>query len=852
LEEAGFECIAFNELNEDAADSFKANFPNATPFVGSIEKELTDAAMQRILDDPRIVGSIDLVCGGPPCQGFSGIGHRRTHEVEKRDIPTNHLFHEMIRVIKRLNPKAFLFENVQGILSGKWTSKGENGEIFWDVWKGFAEIEGYVIQPGVVRGYRFGVPQNRPRVMIVGVRKELLRGKGVIPRLAIPDKKNRHKLTLAELDNRGGLLPRRNKIDAPDLIDVIGDLDFEGWTEDNPHYPTPKSEQSEFAKEMREKVPKDDEVRDHKFSNHSKRIVKKFQYMIDNPGKKLPKKWQTKKFNQRVTPEKWGRGVKPWITVTSLPDDYVHYARPRSFSVREWARIQTFPDHHVFHGKRTTGGHRRAGNPSEGNWERDLPIYTQIGNAVPPKMAEHIGKHLKEMIGPIKKAIHTPLGREYEQTRRITSSLPIDDYVTIRITRRAGGFGGASGGDSDAPKHLQQFLKRWNIVDYDDLGKGKENGKEVSASLITKRNGIQETKVGFNRTKERGRDRRFWPKMPFKKSLTGNRDFNGDLLIFMVSNGDPILALAGDIDTDVLSRLSSDMGISETDSALIELVYLIVDIHEAGWIDSVSVDKGTEPADRDVGMTLERECSIIPNASVDPDWKGKVEIKSSAQRRKHLDNIISVVPGRGVASKSRKGNWEDGMSEIEICREFGKPDQKGRRYGLKNNIRAGHMNTHQLMIEIDREESELRIIGESKEGKEKLASTYDFERMRAALENKHPCTVWATAEKSEDQRKFRYTKITITKKPVFENVLSLIEQGSVIFDYKMAWDGKSPNLNSGASKGHGPCFRNDSKSREIMFMHTSPEINLDELAELRNSDSEAFRKHVLRLITRLH
>ena len=460
-------------------------------------------------------------------------------------------------------------------------------------------------------------------------------------------------------------------------------------------------------------------------------------------------------------------------------------------------------------------------------------------------MAEHIGEHLKKLIGRKKMAIHTPMGCEYEQTRRITSSLPIDDYVTVRITRRAGGRDGASGGDSDAPMHLQQFLKRWNIVDYDDLGKGKENGKEVSAILITEKNGIQETNVGFNRTRGRGRDRRFWPKMPFKKSLTGNRDFNGDLLIFLVSNGDLILALAGDIDTDDLSRLSSDMGISETDLALIELVDLIVDVHEVGWIDSVSVNKGTKPADKDVGMTLERECSITPNASADPDWKGKVEIKSSAQRRKRLENIISVVPGRGVASKSRKGNWEDGMSDIEICREFGKPDRKGRRYGLKNDIRAGHMNTHQLMIQIDREKSELKIIGEGKEGEQKLASTYDFVRMRAALENKHPCTVWATAEKSADQRKFRYTSFCITKQPLFENVLSLIDQGSVIFDYRMAWDGKSPNLNSGASKGHGPCFRSDSASREIMFMHSSPEVNLDELAELRKTDSEAYRKHVL-------
>ena len=91
--------------------------------------------------------------------------------------------------------------------------------------------------------------------------------------------------------------------------------------------------------------------------------------------------WQTKKFAQRVLPERWpSKG--PTITATSLPDDYVHYELPRILTVREWARLQMFPDHYEFSGKRTTGGRRRAGNPEDNDWSRDLPKYTQIGNAV--------------------------------------------------------------------------------------------------------------------------------------------------------------------------------------------------------------------------------------------------------------------------------------------------------------------------------------------------------------------------------------------------------------------------------------------------------------------------------------
>ena len=81
---------------------------------------------------------------------------------------------------------------------------------------------------------------------------------------------------------------------------------------------------------------------------------------------------RTKKFNQKPLPARWEK--HPTMTVTSLPDDYVHYSRPRTFSVREWARLQTF-DKHIFCGKRTTGGDRRAGNPSEGNWERENALW---------------------------------------------------------------------------------------------------------------------------------------------------------------------------------------------------------------------------------------------------------------------------------------------------------------------------------------------------------------------------------------------------------------------------------------------------------------------------------------------
>jgi DNA (cytosine-5)-methyltransferase 1 len=129
--------------------------------------------------------------------------------------------------------------------------------------------------------------------------------------------------------------------------------------------------------------------------------------MIDNSVsniRDLPEDMRTKKFSQKLLPADWGEG-SPTITCCSNSDDYVHYSMPRALSVREWARLQTFPDHHLFSGPRTTGGVRRAGNPDEGVWDREVPKYTQIGNAVPPMLAKAIGERV---IGIINNTVQSP------------------------------------------------------------------------------------------------------------------------------------------------------------------------------------------------------------------------------------------------------------------------------------------------------------------------------------------------------------------------------------------------------------------------------------------------------------
>lgn len=392
LEQAGFQPIFVNELNDIARATYLLNrlerFPHLSDFQSADLKEmLSEEYLSRLRErfSARGVDEIDLVCGGPPCQGFSRIGHRRSYFVEKKEIPSNRLYQDMAWIIERLNPRIFLFENVSGLKSARWTKEGAPGEIWEAVLKEFEGLSSYYVAPALVKSSAYGVPQNRPRVLIVGVRKNL----GV-------EMVNDSSLVA------GGLLPQPTG-EAPDLEDLLSDLrdpDYiPGETRATLSYPTDPL--NGVQRELRTLpsgvvAKKGYPVAEQEYSRHSKVVTEKFRAM--QISGKIPEIHKTRKFSQRVLPPRWTRG--PSITVTSLPDDYIHWhpAHPRTLTVREWARLQTFPDWYRFCGPRTTGGLRRAGNPREGLHERELPKYTQIGNAVPVKLARAIGEHFGKLL----------------------------------------------------------------------------------------------------------------------------------------------------------------------------------------------------------------------------------------------------------------------------------------------------------------------------------------------------------------------------------------------------------------------------------------------------------------------
>lgn len=424
FENAGFTPVFVNELNEDAMATYLANrhhslggmkFSENDALRCNDANELQGERIEQLISDlaqvPEVEltfdtascssgggSNLDVLTGGPPCQGYSGIGIRRSYAVDKKDLPSNQLYQRMASVIQRLRPRIFLFENVRGLLTSNWTREG-NSRIFPDIKNEFRAIPGYEVRWSLVYAKYYGVPQNRPRFLMVGVRRDVLEASHFLDAKA--DKEDAIAC---------GFLPNGRPDEFPDLQDLLGDLvdhkvadilrsgQFQRGSFQTTTYPMPPRNAIQKALRSAPDWYLGEEVRltEQEYSKHKPSVVYKFDHMIRNGGE-IPEELRTRKFSQRVLKARWG-SKEPNITATSLPDDYVHFSQPRILTVREWARLQLFPDWYQFAGKRTTGGIRRAGNPLVGNFDREVPKYTQIGNAVPVGLAQRVGEHFKRIL----------------------------------------------------------------------------------------------------------------------------------------------------------------------------------------------------------------------------------------------------------------------------------------------------------------------------------------------------------------------------------------------------------------------------------------------------------------------
>jgi len=320
---------------------------------------------------------VDLVAGGPPCQGFSMAGRR--NENDQR----NNLITSYINFIKIIQPKILFFENVKGFTLEFKKNKDKGKE-----YSSFVEKElndaGYFVKGQLVNFGEYGVPQKRTRFILVGVRKDM---KNANQELA-----NHFFSKLQE--NKHAFLAQKNLTVDTNLNDAISDLLKSNGLRESPDTKSYEAgvyspAVSPYQSLMR--IGIENEIADsHRFPKHRADIIEKFQTILTNCRKNYDIDAKTREhFNIKKHTIIPLDGNSKTPTITTLPDDYIHYSEPRILTVREYARIQSFPDWYHFQGKYTTGGKLRT---------QEVPRYSQIGNAIPPLFAEQSGLVLKQLI----------------------------------------------------------------------------------------------------------------------------------------------------------------------------------------------------------------------------------------------------------------------------------------------------------------------------------------------------------------------------------------------------------------------------------------------------------------------
>ena len=331
-------------------------------------------------------GQVTLIAGGPPCQGFSLAGRRNKTDYR------NSLFRSYLKVVETVRPLFILLENVHGIsipfgknrISRHGKRIGRPPVPYSQKIARTLEEVGYYVYPNLVSAVAFGVPQLRPRYFMLAV----LRSEVPSTNWCDPFKEL-YQLREDFLNSKG--LP----LDRPVSVkEALSDLETSngktGDSVDSPgfHQGIYSPAQTHYQRMMRNGLT--DTLPDsHRLVNHRKRTTARFAEILRICRRGV----------QLSTDDKKHFGLKkhcvvpldpeqPSHTLTTLPDDLIHYSEPRILTVREYARLQSIPDWFKFRGNYTTGGDRRT---------KECPRYTQAGNAVPPFVGEAIGTLLSRL-----------------------------------------------------------------------------------------------------------------------------------------------------------------------------------------------------------------------------------------------------------------------------------------------------------------------------------------------------------------------------------------------------------------------------------------------------------------------
>ena len=326
-----FNIVAANEIEKDISIAYKLNHPDVQMLNCDISL-ITEELLEKTLNGKKI----DIVVGGPPCQSYSTLGKRQLDD-------RANLFIQYKRILMILQPQAFVFENVVGILSM------DKGKLFKQIQQEFEEI-GYKLKYKVLDAVNYGVPQHRERVILVGFKGE-------------------NNFTYPAPTHGEGLKP------FVALKDAIGDLPALKSGETKAVYSDGIT--NEFLSFVREISA--NTVEEHSAPKNGEHLIRIMEALKDGQSKNdLPEELRPKSGYENTYAKLWWE--KPSTTITrnfACPSSSrcIHPRDSRAMSIREGARLQSFPDDYKFYG---SDGTKRL----------------EIGNAVPPLLSMAIAKQM--------------------------------------------------------------------------------------------------------------------------------------------------------------------------------------------------------------------------------------------------------------------------------------------------------------------------------------------------------------------------------------------------------------------------------------------------------------------------
>jgi DNA (cytosine-5)-methyltransferase 1 len=409
------------EKNSDAFATLKHNLCNSSSsYLGSydwdpaIPQECTDINKLISEHSDHLIhlgknGTIDLIVGGPPCQGFSLAGRRNPSD------PRNILAQSYLKVVEKVRPKLIFMENVKGI--DMTFAKGKESTAT-QIIRQLAELR-YVPIRLMENSADWGVPQKRMRFVLFGIHERLFHEqlKGYKKDDLIDFGKKIQNSFISQINNSAKRFVASKNISNNESVEnAISDLkaynahknkraqiqpsDYPGSSFKSIANRYRPVKTTNYQALMREGIEDINFIAGGlRMANHTEKVATRFvkihrdikdfsmrrtyglKYGTSLPGEYTKHELETKKRTLTVLNKH-----SPSVTVTTLPDDMLHYDEPRILTVRESARLQSFPDWYEFKGPYTTGGDRR---------KFSCPKYTQVGNAVPPLLAEGMGNFIK-------------------------------------------------------------------------------------------------------------------------------------------------------------------------------------------------------------------------------------------------------------------------------------------------------------------------------------------------------------------------------------------------------------------------------------------------------------------------